>query len=204
MVRETGLSLQTLRAIVGCQATGRPLRASEAQQAQVRKLRVVVKTVRQIAHETNLSFQTIRTIIARKHDLNRTTKRTNHLEKIGLKSPAHDLFARAHSRTGFGRRLGRGILGGRVRLALMDDRRGGQPGGDQLQDRDCELWLSLSMRHSAIATVRSRGSDPLVPGLGLRLRRAVSRDRLVLAERCRTIETLFTVFLHQNCISNFW
>jgi hypothetical protein len=31
--------------------------------------------------------------------------------------------------------------------------------------------------------------------LGLRLRRAVSRDRFVLVERLRTIETLFTVFL---------
>jgi hypothetical protein len=94
IVHETGLSLQTLRTIVGGQATGRPLRASEAQQAQVRKLREVGKTVRQIAHETNLSFQTVRTIIARKDDLDRTTKRMNHLEKIRLKSPAHDLFAR--------------------------------------------------------------------------------------------------------------
>ena len=87
IVHETGLSLQTLRIIVGCQATGRPLRASEAQQAQVRKLRDVGKTVRQIAHETNLSFQTIRTIVARKDGLDRTIKRTNHLQKIGLKSP---------------------------------------------------------------------------------------------------------------------
>lgn len=100
IVHETGLSLQTLRTIVGCQATGRPLQASEAQQAQVRKLREVGRTVQQIAHETNLSFQTIRTIIARKDDLHRTTKRTNHLQKIGVKSPAHDLFARSHADRG--------------------------------------------------------------------------------------------------------
>lgn len=99
IVHETGLSLQTLRTIVGCQATGRPLQASEAQQAQVRKLREVGKTVRQIAHETNLSFQTIRTIIARKDGLP-TTKRTYHLQKIGLKYPAHDLFARPHADRG--------------------------------------------------------------------------------------------------------
>jgi hypothetical protein len=100
IVHETGLSLQTLRTMVGCQATGRPLRASEAQQAQVRKLREVGKTVRQIAHESNLSFQTIRTIIARKDGLDRTTKRTNLLQKIGLKSSAHDLFARPHADRG--------------------------------------------------------------------------------------------------------
>ena len=48
------------------QAVGRPLRASEAQQAQVRKLRKVGHTLREIANETNLSFQTIRTIIGQK------------------------------------------------------------------------------------------------------------------------------------------
>ena len=100
MVRETGLSLQTLRAIVGCQATGRPLRASEAQQAQVRMLRGAGKTVRQIAHETKLSFQTIRTIIGRKDALDRTTKRKHHLEKIKLKSPPRNLFTRPYADRG--------------------------------------------------------------------------------------------------------
>jgi hypothetical protein len=100
IVYETGLSLQTLRTIVGRQAIGRPLRASEAQQAQVRKLHGVGKTVRQIAHDTNLSFQTIRTIIGRKDGLDRTRKRKHHLQKIELKSLAHDLFARPHASRG--------------------------------------------------------------------------------------------------------
>jgi Helix-turn-helix domain of resolvase len=67
-------------------AIGRPLRASKAQQAQVRRLRKAGNTLREIAHETNLSFQTIRTIIGHKHDSGRTTKKKNELRKIELNS----------------------------------------------------------------------------------------------------------------------
>lgn len=88
IVHETGLSLQTVRTIVGYQATGRPLRATQAQQTQVRKLRGIGKTVRQIAHETNLSFQTIRTIIGRKNSLDRYDHEEERFRKIALKSPA--------------------------------------------------------------------------------------------------------------------
>src|SRR5215472_6642906 len=81
-------------------AIGRLPRASQAQQAQVRMLRGAGKTVRQIAHETKLSFQTIRTIIGRKDALDRTTKRKHHLEKIKLKSPPHSLFTRPYADRG--------------------------------------------------------------------------------------------------------
>jgi hypothetical protein len=65
-------------------AVGRPLRASEAQRAQVRKLRKVGHTVREIANETNLSFQTIRTILGHKGVVGRTDKKNNKLPKIEL------------------------------------------------------------------------------------------------------------------------
>jgi hypothetical protein len=66
------------------QAIGRPLRANEAQQARVRKLRKVGHTVREIANETNLSFQTIRTILSHKGGVGRTDEKNNKLGKIEL------------------------------------------------------------------------------------------------------------------------
>jgi transposase len=70
-------SLKTRRAI------GRPLQASEVQQARVRKLRSVGHTVREIANKTNLSFQTIRTILGHESAAGfRTDKTKNKLRKI--------------------------------------------------------------------------------------------------------------------------
>jgi DNA-binding protein H-NS len=72
-------SLKTRRAI------GRPLQASKVQQAQVRKLRRVGHTVREIANKTNLSFQTIRTILGHKSAAAfRADKTKNKLRKIEL------------------------------------------------------------------------------------------------------------------------
>jgi hypothetical protein len=59
-------------------AIGRPLQASEAQQAQVRKLRKAGNTLREIAHETNLSFQTVRTIIGHKQGSGARTKKNGY------------------------------------------------------------------------------------------------------------------------------
>jgi transposase len=81
------------------QAVGRPLRASEAQQAQVRKLRKVGHTLREIANETNLSFQTIRTIIGQEGGVVRTDKKKNKLRKIHLNYPSMNSW-RARKRTG--------------------------------------------------------------------------------------------------------
>jgi len=63
------------------QAIGRPLQATEAQQSRVRKLRKAGHTLREIAHETHLSFQTIRTILGHKDDTHRATKK-NEFRKI--------------------------------------------------------------------------------------------------------------------------
>jgi transposase len=72
-------SLRTRRAI------GRPLQASEVQQARVRKLRRAGYTVREVAHKTNLSFQTIRTILGHQSAAAlRKDKTKNKLRKIGL------------------------------------------------------------------------------------------------------------------------
>jgi hypothetical protein len=65
-------------------AIGRPLQASEAQQAQVRKLRKAGDTLREIGHETNLSIQTVRTIINRKKGVDRPNKKRNEIRKNKL------------------------------------------------------------------------------------------------------------------------
>jgi hypothetical protein len=66
------------------QAVGRPLRASEVQRAQVRKLRKAGHTLRDIANETNLSLQTIRTILGQKGGVGGMGKTKNKLRKIEL------------------------------------------------------------------------------------------------------------------------
>jgi Helix-turn-helix domain of resolvase len=82
------------------QAVGRPLRASEAQQARVRKLRKIGHTLREIANETNLSFQTIRTILGHKSAAAfRTDKTRNKLRKIELNHHRMNSW-RARNRTG--------------------------------------------------------------------------------------------------------
>jgi hypothetical protein len=58
----------------GLQDVGRPLAASDAQAAQVLKLRRQGKSLRGIADETNLSLQTVRTIVDQKRGKDRTTK----------------------------------------------------------------------------------------------------------------------------------
>jgi len=63
---------------------GRPLQASEAQQTRVRKLRKAGHIRRDIAHETNLSIQTVRTIVKRKEGADRPNKQRNELRKNTL------------------------------------------------------------------------------------------------------------------------
>jgi transposase len=54
---------------------GRPLEASEAQIAQVLKLRKSGTSLRGIAEETNLGLSTVRTIVGKTNGTDRTTKR---------------------------------------------------------------------------------------------------------------------------------
>ena len=87
-------SLKTRRAI------GRPLQASEVQQVRVRKLRSVGHTVREIANKTNLSFQTVRTILGHESAaVFRTDKTKNKLRKIELHHHRMNSW-RAGNRTG--------------------------------------------------------------------------------------------------------
>jgi hypothetical protein len=59
---------------------GRPLLASEAQMATVRKLHRSGRSLRGIAEETNLGFQTVRTILGKDVGTDRTT--VKHLQRI--------------------------------------------------------------------------------------------------------------------------
>jgi hypothetical protein len=62
------------------QPVGRPLAASEAQQATVRKLRKAGKSLRWIAEETSLGVNTVRTIVGKVDGTDRTTRK--HQERI--------------------------------------------------------------------------------------------------------------------------
>ena len=62
------------------QPVGRPLAASEAQQATVCKLHKAGKSLRWIADETSLGFNTVRTIVGKAEGTDRTTRK--HLARI--------------------------------------------------------------------------------------------------------------------------
>ena len=68
------------------QPVGRPLAASEAQQATVRKLRKGGKSLRWIAEETSLGLNTVRTIVGKAESTDRTTRK--HLERIDNRQQA--------------------------------------------------------------------------------------------------------------------
>lgn len=76
---------------------GRPLAASEAQQALVRKRRKAGKSLRWIEAETNLSLQTVRTIVGKTDGTDRTTKQ----RRIALDHPTVVAWKRKR-RTGQG------------------------------------------------------------------------------------------------------
>jgi hypothetical protein len=57
------------------QNVGRPLAASEAQCVQVLKLQKAARSLREIADETSLGLATVRTIIAKKNGIDRTTEK---------------------------------------------------------------------------------------------------------------------------------
>jgi hypothetical protein len=60
--------------LLNLQPVGRPLLASEAQCAQVRRLRKAGHSLRGIADETNLGLNTVRTIVGKANGTDRTTK----------------------------------------------------------------------------------------------------------------------------------
>ena len=68
------------------QPVGRPLAASAAQQATVRKLHKAGKSLRWIAEETSLGFNTVRTIVGKAEGTDRTSKR--HQERIDNRQQA--------------------------------------------------------------------------------------------------------------------
>jgi hypothetical protein len=61
---------------------GRPLEASEAQVAEVLRLRKTGRSLRGIADDTSLALHTVRTIVAKSNTTDRTTQK--HRERIGL------------------------------------------------------------------------------------------------------------------------
>ncbi len=72
-------------AIAPQQNIGRPLAASDAQVATVRKLHKAGKSLRWIVEETSLSLRTVRTIIGMIEGNDRTTRqRRQRIERIGI------------------------------------------------------------------------------------------------------------------------
>ena len=89
---------------------GRPLQASEAQRANVLKLRQSGWSFRSIADETNLSFRTVRTIIDKKDGVDRATL-------VRLERIAPDRIAEAYANA---RRKTRKYLP--ARIAALEER----------------------------------------------------------------------------------
>lgn len=80
LVRQWNRFVPEFNAAVRRQPVGRPLLASEAQQATVLKMRKAGASLRGIAEETNLGLSTVRTIIDRQDYRDRASVR--HLERI--------------------------------------------------------------------------------------------------------------------------
>jgi hypothetical protein len=82
--------------MIAPKALGRPLDASDAQVAHVLKLRKAKTSLRAIAEETNLSLQTVRTIVGRDQRTDRTS-----LRRLVRVDPdrAAETTARARKRT---------------------------------------------------------------------------------------------------------
>ena len=78
--REWNRFVPEYNAMVQPRNIGRPLAASEAQVAQVRKLRKAGRSLRSIAEEMSLSVRTVRTIVEQKDGRDRTT--VKHLQRI--------------------------------------------------------------------------------------------------------------------------
>jgi hypothetical protein len=79
------------------QPVGRPLAASEAQVAQVRKLRKAGRSLRRIAEEMSLGLNTVRTIVGKANGSDRTSRREQ--ERIDLRRQQPRLeAAEAHRR----------------------------------------------------------------------------------------------------------
>jgi hypothetical protein len=80
LVRDWNKFVGEYNAVVRPRNVGRPLAASEAQVAQVRKLHKAGKSLRAIMDETSLSLQTVRTVVDQGNGVDRTTRK--HLARI--------------------------------------------------------------------------------------------------------------------------
>jgi hypothetical protein len=83
LLKEWNKFVPEYNAVVRPRNVGRPIAASEAQQAQIIKHHKAGKSERWIAEEMTLSRRTVTTVIGKKHGIDRTT--LNHLSRI-----AHD------------------------------------------------------------------------------------------------------------------
>lgn len=82
LVRQWNKYTTAFNAKVAPQNIGRPLGASDAQQAEVLKLRKAGKSLRAISQSTGLGFRTVRTIVAKEAGTDRTTKRYQELRRM--------------------------------------------------------------------------------------------------------------------------
>jgi hypothetical protein len=91
---------------------GRPLAASDAQRAQVLKLRKQGMSLRGICDETNLGLQTVRTIVDQGERRDRTTRK--HLERIAIDRTAEVRWrARKRTRDSLPKRINETLANGR-------------------------------------------------------------------------------------------
>jgi hypothetical protein len=98
LLREWNRFVREYNAVVRARTFGRPLAASEVQQRQVLALRKAGTSLRKIVNITGLGLRTVRTIIGKADDTDRTTKRTNEVRRLELNRATMAAY-RARKRT---------------------------------------------------------------------------------------------------------
>jgi len=96
IVREWNRFVPDYNRVIATKSIGRPLDASDAQVAQVKKLHKVGASLRGIVEETGLSFQTVRTMVGREACSDRTSRKR--LERIDPDRAA-EIAERSRKRT---------------------------------------------------------------------------------------------------------
>jgi transposase len=112
LLRKWNAAVNDFNSVVAPRNVGRPLEASEAQRAQVLKLRKGGMSVRSIAEEVSLELQTVRTIVDQRDGTDRTT--VKYAQRIASdRTAAARWRARKRTRDGLPKRINEALATGR-------------------------------------------------------------------------------------------
>lgn len=112
LLRQWNAAVNDFNSVVAPRNVGRPLEASEAQRAQVLKLRKGGMSLRAIADEVSLGLQTVRTIVGQRDGTDRTT--VKYARRIDPERTAAVRWrARQRTRDGLPKRINESLADGR-------------------------------------------------------------------------------------------